>query len=169
MQPSRQFTVPLWHGEWEHPAFSILFCVTLGHPLKRQNFLSKAFDGQGAGCDHRDSSVASGLFAFEGVPGLWVLVRSGFRSQNTEEFTGRDILAEKQTTLPESSKRCHLSLRLTVQGESAPKATRSIRTQKGRSDPSVEEASSEADEAFEVINGVTHLSHASAAKPPRAT
>lgn len=79
--------------------------------------------------------AAAVLFAFEGVRGLWVLARSGFISQNTEEFTSRDILADKETVLPESSKRCHLSLRLTIQGESVPKVTRSVRTQKGRSDP----------------------------------
>lgn len=30
--PFRQFTAPLSQGEWEHLAFSILFCVTLGSP-----------------------------------------------------------------------------------------------------------------------------------------
>lgn len=83
--------------------FYSLLCHTgsPGLPPKKQNFLSKAFDGLGAGCDHRDSSAAAGLFAFVGVHGLRVLVRSGFISQNTEEFTRRDVLAEKQTTLPE--------------------------------------------------------------------
>lgn len=41
----------------------------------------------------------------------------------------------------------------------------SMRLQKCRTDPSVEEASSEADKNFEVINGVTHISSALSAKP----
>jgi hypothetical protein len=37
---------------------------------------------------------------------------------------GHSDLAVKETILPESSKRCHTSLRLTIQGESVPKGTR---------------------------------------------
>lgn len=68
--------------------------------------------------------------------------------------------------LPESSKRCHISLWLTIQGKSVPVGTRflgrfvSVRTQKCRSDPSVEEASPEADKTFEVINTCSNLSKA---------
>lgn len=65
--------------------------------------------------------------------------------------------------LPESSKRCHISLWLTIQGKSVPVGTRflgrfvSVRTQKCRS---VEEASPEADKTFEVINTCSNLSKA---------
>lgn len=84
-------------------------------------------------------------------------------------------LAEREAILPECSRRDHSSFRPTVEGGSVPRETHFlggiflVRIQKCVSDPSVEEASPEADRNFEVINGTTHCSPASAAKPPRVT
>lgn len=81
-------------------------------------------------------------------------------------------LAEKETIPPVGSEGCHVSFWLT-RGESVFKGTHfwsgffSVRIQKCRTDPSVEEDSPEADKNFEVINGVTHISSAFTATPLR--